>query len=495
MHLDEDICYRALRTRDVRFDGRFFTGITSTGIYCRPICPARTPRRAHCRFFACAAAAEQAGYRPCRRCRPETSPGTPAWQGTSSTVNRALQLIDEGALDEGGVEDLAARLGIGDRHLRRLFDELLGTSPLAVALSRRVHFAKRLLEETLLPAGDVALASGFHNTRRFNAAFRKCFGRTPSEVRRAAEKKASPASSGRIELRLAYRAPLAWQEMLDYFGPRAIPGVEQVRAGTYRRTVCLDDAAGLLEVASDEATGVIVLRAPVAAAPRLAEWVARVRAQFDLSADPAVIDEHLNEDPALAGTQAPPGLRVPGAFDRFELAVRAILGQQITVRGATKLSGRLVRAFGRPFEDLENGERAQEENAGPCWLFPRAADLARASASKMAEIGMPTARAATIHRLSCAVAAGETVLEPAADLDEAVRRLVAIDGIGEWTAHYVAMRALREPDAFPSGDLGLRRALAAGAKPLSARALSARAEAWRPWRAYAAVRLWYSLSR
>ena len=486
MRFDSETCYRALRTRDRRFDGRFFTGVTSTGVYCRPVCPARTPRRDNCIFFPHAAAAEEAGFRPCLRCRPETSPGTPAWDGASSVVSRALRLIDGGALDGRGVDELAARLGIGDRHLRRLFVEHLGTSPLAVAMTRRVHFAKRLLEETHLPVSQVALSAGFHNSRRFNDAFRRCFDRTPREVRRATREVRLPAAvadGGTVNLRLAYRPPLAWDAMLAYLGPRAIPGVEQVTGKVYRRTVALDGVEGTLSIFPASTGETLVLQTPVAAAPRLFEVVERVRMLLDLTADPRVIEEQLADDPDLARLDVPAGLRVPGAWDRFELAIRAILGQQVTVKGATSLAGRLVQRLGRPMS-------CEPEVDGPAWIFPGPEQVARASVEEIASIGVPSARAGAIRGLARAVADGSDVLEPAAELEQAISRLVALDGIGEWTAHYIAMRALREPDAFPSGDLGLRRALAAGGKPMTPRALERRSEVWKPWRAYAAVRLW-----
>jgi AraC family transcriptional regulator of adaptative response / DNA-3-methyladenine glycosylase II len=481
MNLDPESCYRALRTRDQRFDGRFFTGITSTGVYCRPVCPARTPKRDNCRFFPHATSAEEAGFRPCLRCRPETSPGTPAWQGASATVSRALRLIDDGALDHGGVDDLAERLGIGARHLRRLFDEHIGAGPLAVAMTRRVHFAKRLLEETDLSILQVAHTTGFNNARRFNAAFRNRFDRPPSVVRRAAT---HASNGGAISLRMSFRPPLAWGTLLRYLSPRLIPGVEEVLGESYRRTIVLAGLEGVLEVHPDSAGKNLVLEVPVAAAPHLLEIVERVRRFLDLTADPEVIEEQLNNDPVLAALSVPRGLRVPGAWDNFELAIRTILGQQVTVKSATTLSGRLVQAFGRKFDEPGN----------LCWIFPTPEKVADASTKKIAAIGMPEARAAAIQGLARAVAEGRPVLEPAADLEEAVSRLTALAGIGEWSANYIAMRALREPDAFPSGDLGLRRALAADARPMTATALARQAEVWRPWRAYAAIRLWTALT-
>lgn len=478
MNLDRDICYRALQARDARFDGRFFTGVTSTGVYCRSVCPARTPHQRNCAFFACAAAAEAAGFRPCLRCRPETGPGTPAWQGTSATVTRALRLIDAGALDDGNLEDLAARLGVGTRHLRRLFTAQLGVSPRAVALTRRVHLARQLLAQTTLPVEAIALAVGFASSRRLRAAFATRCGHSPLDVRRVP---AALAANGEIVLRLGYRPPLAWDALLAYLAPRAIPGVERIEAGRYRRTVRVDDATGVLEVAHDAAHHRLILHVPTSLAPHVAHLVARARALFDLDADPGVLAAHLDADPLLTGR--PAGLRVPGAWDPFELAVRAILGQQITVAAATRLAGRLVRAFGEP---LATADTTLDR------IFPAAAHLARTGAAQIAAIGMPVARGEAIRNFAAAVAGDGSFLAPATDLATAVARLTALPGCGPWTAHYVALRGLREPDAFPAGDLHLRRALAAGGAPLTPAAALARAEAWRPFRGYAALRLWTS---
>ncbi len=509
MALDQDICYRALSSRDRRFDGRFFTGVSSTGVYCRPVCPARTPKRRNCTFFPSAAAAEEAGYRPCLRCRPETSPGTPAWLGSSATVSRALRLIGEGALDHAGVEELAARLGVGSRHLRRLFDRELGASPLAVAQTRRVHFAKQLLDETFLPMGHVALAAGFPNVRRFNAAMRKSYGRSPTELRRRAgtgpaQISSGPGSTGSFPLRLAYRPPYDWEALVSFLAPRAIPGVEQFDEGVYRRTVTFGSAAGIIEVRPVPAASCFELRAPVVFSSVLLPITERVRELFDLGADLEPITRQLSADPQLAPcVRARPGLRLPGAWDRFELAIRAILGQQVSVKGATTLAGRIVRAFGEPLvgdpRDPEERTRSsrfdlrsEKKSSGEgrlTHLFPTPEALAEAD---LAAVGLPRSRAETIRRLAMAVREGELELEFAAGLEEAVQRLIAVPGIGAWTAQYIAMRALREPDAFPASDLGLLRAVGSGSEPMTPRALTGRAEAWRPWRAYAAMHIWMS---
>lgn len=450
--------------------------MSSTGVYCRPICPARTPKAANCTFFVQAAAAEAAGYRPCRRCRPECAPGTPAWEGTSVTVARALRLIDEGVLDEHGVEALAARLGVGDRHLRRLFREQVGVPPAAIASTRRVHFAKRLIEDTDLPMGRIALAAGYHNVRRFNAAVRTSFQRTPSEIRR--RRGAGRGRGEEVTVRVPYRAPFDWATMLRWLSPRAIPGVEEVGEGTYRRTV---EAAGVRGVIQAEPgdEGVLVLRVPGALSASLAVLVRRLRRLFDLDTDARRITAQLGGDLRLeAAARRHPGVRVPGCWRRFEVAVRIIVGQQVTIAAATRQIGRLVEVYGEPLE---------QPTGGLTHTFPTPATLAAADIAELAL--MPGARARTICALARAVADGSDVLEPAPDVETAVERLRALPGIGDWTAQYIAMRALAEPDAFPAGDLWIRKALAEDVRPTAA-AVRTRAELWRPWRAYAAMLLW-----
>ena len=479
MQLDPAVCYRAMRARDARFDGRFFVAVRTTGIYCRPVCPAPTPRRENCTFVPCAAAAEEAGYRACLRCRPEAAPGTPAWQGSSATVTRALRLIEAGALDDAGVDALAAKLGVGDRHLRRLFATHLGSSPHAIAATRRSHYAKQLIDQTAMPMADIAFAAGFASVRRFNDAIRGAFRRPPRALRRAAQR-GRDASDASIELRLAYRPPYAWNDLLGFLAARAIPGVECVTDGSYRRSFRQDDAIGWLEVGPVPGAHQLLVRIRAIGAPRLIDLARRLRALFDLGAAPDAIAVALRDDAALApALRTAPGIRVPGALDGFELAVRAILGQQVSVRAATTLAGRLVTQFGAKLPD--DCLSPLSEGGMPTHEFPSAEVLADAD---VASIGLPTARAAAIRALARSVAGGLR-LEPAADPDAARDALLALPGVGEWTAAYVAMRALREPDAFPSGDLGLRRALGVGAAELARRA-----EAWRPWRSYAAMLLW-----
>lgn len=480
MDLDTHASYRALCTRDARFDGRLFVGVRTTGIYCRPICPARTPRREHIVFFATAAAAQEAGFRPCLRCRPETAPDLAAWRGSSNTVARALALVELGGLDENDVETLASRVGVGERQLRRLFRQHLGASPVAVAQTRRVLLAKQLIHETRLPMSEVALASGFGSIRRFNETFQRLFHRAPGALRRAGT--LTSASEGEVTIRLRYKPPYDWAALLAFLSRRALPGVEQVTDDTYARTIGLDGAHGVIVACPGEghALKVTVRFARLAALPAI---IARLRRLFDLAADPLAIGTHLSCDPLLAPlVAARPGLRVPGAWDGFELAVRAIIGQQITVAAARALAGTLVRRCGEPLS------ADHQMTSGLTHLFPTASALARVDP---ATIPMPTARATALVSLSRAVLDNPDLFRVGRTLDQVVSDLRGLKGLGEWTAQYIAMRELREPDAFPSGDVALMRTLATlegqRRKPGE---LLARAERWRPWRAYAAQHLW-----
>lgn len=480
MDLDPDACYRAVSTRDARFDGRLFTGVLTTGIYCRPICPARTPKRGNVTFFPTAAAAQEAGFRPCLRCRPETSPDLGAWRGSSNTVSRALALIEAGAMDEADVEALAERLGVGERQLRRLFRRHLGASPVSVAQTRRVLLAKQLIHETQLSMADVALASGFGSVRRFNETFQQLFDRPPGALRRSGAAETSMAAG--VTLRLAYKPPYDWDHLIAFLAGRAIPGVEVATARRYVRTLAIGGRRGV--VAVEPAVDGTALLASVRFSDMtvLPAVIARVRRVFDLTADPLAIGEHLSADAELAPlVAARPGLRTPGAWDGFELAVRAILGQQITVGAATRLAGRIVEAYGEPLA-VDVGE------PGLTHLFPEPARLVGAD---IAAIGMPKARGHALERLAAAACADPGLFSPTGDLESQVARLKALPGIGEWTAQYIALRELREPDAFPHGDVALVRALErlSGERPDFSE-LSARAERWRPWRAYAALHLW-----
>ncbi len=479
---DREICYRALQSRDARFDGLLFVAVTSTGIYCRPICPARTPHLANCRFFGSAAAAQEAGFRPCLRCRPETAPDMASWRGTSNTVSRALALINDGALDSAGasVETLAERLGLGERQLRRLFQQHLGASPISVAQTRRVLFAKQLIHETRMPMTEIALAAGFGSVRRFNETFQELFHRPPSALRRKTS--AGSAAAG-VTLQLRYRPPYDWTSMLGYLQARAIPGVEVVENGVYLRAVEIDGFAGTVEVAhSPQRQSLrVTIRFPnVRSFPAI---VTRVRRLFDLGADIETIDAHLSSDPLLAPLVAQrPGLRAPGGWDGFELAVRAILGQQISVAAARRLAAQLVALHGTPVP------AGYVIHPGLSHVFPAAERLASAESIGLA---MPAARQSSLKALAEAAVADPHLFRPFGTIEEAIVRLRAIRGVGEWTAQYIALRAIREMDAFPASDIGLLRGAAKldGVRSTSTSLLD-RAESWRPWRAYAAQHLW-----
>jgi AraC family transcriptional regulator, regulatory protein of adaptative response / DNA-3-methyladenine glycosylase II len=484
MDMDDDACYRAIETRDYRFDGRLFVAVKTTGVYCRPFCPAPTPKRKHVRFFPSAAAAQEAGFRPCLRCRPEISPELAFWRGSSNTVSRALQLIEAGALDEADVERLAARLGVGERQLRRLFRRHLGASPISIAQTRRILLAKQLIHDTRLPMTEVAAAAGFGSTRRFNEVFQRLFGRPPKALRRAGVLDKSAGMSGAVAVKLGYRPPYDWDAILSFLRARAIPGIESVSGGRYARTIALGDGRGLLVVEPEEGS---YLKATVRFPnlKNLPAIIARVRRVFDLAADPLAIGAHLSLDPLLAPlVAARPGLRVPGAWDGFELAVRAILGQQITVTAATRLAGELV---------LSHGERIADPAAldyGLTHVFPTPRQLDGANSAAM---GIPKSRRMALSSLAAAVVADPLIFSPRRSLGEAITQLRSLAGIGEWTAQYIAMRELREPDAFPATDIGLMRAMCneRGMRP-SPGELLAHAEQWRPWRAYAALHLWTS---
>jgi AraC family transcriptional regulator of adaptative response / DNA-3-methyladenine glycosylase II len=487
--LDREVGYRAIQTRDSRFDGRLFIGVTSTGVYCRPICPARTPKIENCRFFPTAAAAQEAGFRPCLRCRPEAAPDLASWGGTSTTVSRALALIADGALDggEAHVDELAERLGLGDRQLRRLFKQHLGATPVAVAQTRRVLFAKQLLQETGMPMAEVALAAGFGSIRRFNETFHDLYGRPPSALRRKGAKEisaaATDAAGGGVTLRLRYRPPYDWPAMLAFLAARAIPGVEEVSGNRYRRTVAHDGAAGTVEVWPEPSRNHLAVTVRFPSVRALPAILSRVRRVFDVGADIETIGAHLARDPFLAPLVAKrPGLRAPGGWDGFELATRAILGQQVSVVAARRLAGRLVALAGAALPASEHPFPALTH------VFPSPADVLRAD---LAALGMPGARRAAILALAETALADPNLFRPLGTVEETVARLREIRGIGEWTAQYIALRALRETDAFPASDLGLLRGAATfpGARPTATRLL-ARAEAWRPWRAYAAQHLW-----
>lgn len=467
--MNREICRAARFSRDARFDGKFFVAVRTTGIFCRPVCPARPPKEENVDYYPSAAASLEAGYRPCLRCRPE-SWGTAAWDGTSTTVARALRLIDQGALEDSNVDGLAERLGIGSRHLRRLFLQHLGATPIAVAQAQRLLSAKKLIDETTLPLTTIAIASRYGSIRRFNAAFRAKYGRSPRELRRSSKR---PSTSGPCMLTLRYRPPYDYCALLEFVAKRAIAGVEYVHGDIYRRSFVLDGQAGWLEIQPHAAYS-MTLRVNFVGPTQLLNLVARVRRMFDLDADPLAIHASLKRDPLLARLiKARPGLRVAGAWDGFELGVRAILGQRVSVAGASTLTARLAAKFGHPLPFEVEGLRC---------TFPAAAELAAADLA----IGIPASRAEAIREFAKAVVSAALVFDGAHDAATCVNRLCSIRGLGSWTAQYIAMRALSDPDAFPAGDLALLRA--AGLKTTAE--MERHSERWRPWRAYAAMHLW-----
>lgn len=473
-----DVCYRALIARDGRFDGLFFVGVKSTRIYCRPVCTARPPRAVSCTFFPAAASAEQAGFRPCLRCRPELAPG-------DSSLERALYAhVQARSLYGEPLETVAAGAGYSPRQLRRVLLQHYGVTPVEIGQTQRLLFAKKLLQETTLPVIDVAASAGFGSLRRFNALFASRYRLSPTGLRRQSRESAV-GHGNTLSLRLAFRPPLAWDCLLNYLARRATPGVEAVSDGAYCRSVITaNGTVGWVRVTRPKTGDYLRVEAPAHLASALPDILPRVRNLFDLDANPTVIDSHLAGDPRLAPLiQAHPGLRTPGAWDPFELALRAILGQQVSVAGATTLAGRLAKRFGRPVET---------PFAGVTHLAVAPADLTAANLVDIAGIGIPASRARTIQ----ATSPGVLDLPRRSNAADAVAALRQIPGIGEWTAQYVAMRALRFPDAFPDADLGLRKALTDSqhAPYIPARAVLRLAESWRPWRAYAAIHLWQSLT-
>jgi len=494
--LDDERRYQAAVSKDPRFDGVFFTAVTSTGIYCRPSCPAITPKRANMRFYRSAAAAQEAGFRACKRCRPDASPGSPEWNIRADMVGRAMRLIADGVVDRDGVEGLARRLGYEQRQVRRLVTAELGAGPLAIARAQRAQTARILTETTALPLSEIAFAAGFASIRQFNATIREVFAVTPTELRQARGKvhktrRLLPPSDamapGLIRIRLAYRAPIDGERMLRYLGARAIPGVEEVLDGRYRRTIMLPNGPGILSLAPQP--GYVDCELQLEDLRDLTAAVQRCRRLLDLDADPEAVTGYLSSDPVIGPLAlASPGRRSPGHVDGNELALRAVLGQQVSVAAARRLGVRLAAAYGKPLSRPD----------GPLThCFPEAETLA---AADPAALPMPRSRALALTGLASALASGELVLDPGAERDRAEAVLLALPGIGPWTASYIRMRALSDPDAFLPSDVGVLDALArlgavpAGAGPSArtraARAAAALAENWRPWRSYAVHHLW-----
>ncbi|HWF59787.1 MAG TPA: AlkA N-terminal domain-containing protein [Nitrospira sp.] len=480
MMLDSVTCYRALRARDARFDGRFFVAVLSTRIYCRPVCTVKPPKFENCRFYPSAAAAEVAGYRPCLRCRPELAPGNASVDATTRVAQAAASLIEDRALDSDRLIGVASSLGITDRHLRRVFVAEFGVSPVEFAQTQRLLLAKRLLTDTSLPVTEVAFASGFGSLRRFNALFRERYRLQPGQLRRRANDKEMPVTDA-LSFELSFRPPYDWPAMRTFLGARAVAGVEIFDGLCYRRTVRVasegKDHLGWVEIGLSPKKPALHVVVSSSLARVLPPLLGRIKALMDLSCNPAEVASVLGE---LA--QRRPGMRVPGAFDGFEVAVRAIVGQQVTVVAARTIAGRLAVAIGdpiqTPFETLTT-------------VFPSAARVAGVTVGLIAGLGMPAARARTVIALARAVADGDLILTPHADLDATLERLRRLPGVGEWTAQYIAMRALAWPDAFPHTDLGVMKVL----KEKSARRVLEAGEAWRPWRAYAVMQLWHSLTK
>ncbi|MDN5864291.1 MAG: DNA-3-methyladenine glycosylase 2 [Gammaproteobacteria bacterium] len=472
MWMDHDVCCQALAAHDARFDGRFFVGVTSTGIYCRPVCRTRRVKPANCRFYPSAAAAEAQGFRPCLRCRPELAPGHASVDAPSRLAQAAANLIENGACTNSGIGALAERLGTTDRHLRRVFAAEFGVAPVAYMQTQRLLLAKRLLTDTSLPVTEVAMAAGFGSLRRFNALFRERYRLQPRGIRKTPES----AARDRLEFELAYRPPYAWTAQLAFLTVRATEGVEAATAKQYRRTVAVEHGKavhrGWIEVAHRARRHTLQVTMSGSLALVVPVVLGRVKQLFDLGCRPDEIERHLG---GMASSL--PGLRVPGAFDGFEMAVRAVLGQQITVAAARTLAGRITRAFGEPiatpFMDLTH-------------TFPTPERLAAASGDELGRLGVTRSRQRAIRGLAEGCASGKLDLIPTADVEQTLEELRSLPGIGEWTAQYIAMRALGWPDAFPHGDHAVKKALG----ETSARRVLARAESWRPWRAYATMHLW-----
>jgi len=501
--LDDEQRYQAAVSKDPRFDGVFFIAVTSTGIYCRPSCPAITPKRQNMRFYRSAAAAQDGGFRACKRCRPDASPGSPEWNIRADMVGRAMRLIADGVVDRHGVEGLADRLGYEQRQVRRLVTAELGAGPLAIARAQRAQTARILIETTALPLSDIAFAAGFASIRQFNATVHEVFALTPTQLRTARGARAlrsrrpgDPAAAsppGLIKLRLAYRAPIDLDRMFGYLAARAIPGVESAVGGRYGRTIQLPNGTGILSLGPflrSRDPGYVDCELQLEDLRDLTAAVQRCRRLLDLDADPEAVTGNLAADPVLGPlARAHPGRRSPGHVDGHELALRAVLGQQVSVAASRRLGARLVAAYGKPLSRPD----------GPLThCFPSAETLA---AADPAALPMPRSRGRALTGLATALASGELGLDPGAERDRAEAVLLALPGIGPWTASYIRMRALSDPDAFLPGDVGVLDALrrlgavpgGPGGRARASRPAAALAEGWRPWRSYAVHHLWASL--
>jgi AraC family transcriptional regulator, regulatory protein of adaptative response / DNA-3-methyladenine glycosylase II len=475
---DEDTCYRAVQSRDERFDGWFVTAVTSTGIYCRPSCPAMTPRREHVRFHPSAAAAQAAGFRACKRCRPDATPGSPEWDLRADLVGRAMRLISDGVVDREGVAGLAARLGYSERHLHRQLVAEVGAGPVAIARAQRAQTARVLLETTGLPITEVAFAAGFASVRQFNETVRTVFAVTPTQLRRS-RRGPDERVAGAIVLRLPYRAPIDLDALLRFLGARAVPGVEDWSGGVYARSMRLPRGPGIAALSA--AAGHVRCELRLADLRDLAAAVQRCRRLLDLDADPGAMQTAFGADPLLGPLVAKaPGLRVPGHVDGPEMAVRAVLGQQVSVPAAGKLAGKLTVAY---------GEQLPAPHGPITRLFPAPAAL------REAQVGMPISRIRALRAVAAALDDGLVPLHPGVDRAATERALLALPGVGPWTASYLAMRALRDPDVFLPTDVGVRHALTRAGLPADPASAAALAERWRPLRSYALLQLWHSLDR
>ena len=479
--LDFERCYRAVESRDARFDGWFITAVKTTGIYCRPSCPTPVrPKRENVSFYPTAAAAQLAGYRACKRCRPDASPGSPEWNVRGDLVGRAMRLIADGTVDRDGVAGLAHRLAVSERHLHRLLLSELGAGPLAIARAQRAQTARVLIETTDLPFTDVAFAAGFESIRQFNDTVREVFALTPTALRSAGWRRGDVAD-GALTLRLPYRPPLDWSALSSWLRVRALPGVAEVNGRVYRRTLRLPRGAAVVALEPIDTHIQCTLRLESMA--DLTSAVRQCRRLLDLDADPRSVVDVLSKDRRLSKiVKRRPGLRAPGAVDGTELAIQAILGQQVSIAAARTLASRLVTA---------NGDLIKIADASLTHLFPRADAIAEAD---LAKLGVPATRRATLRALARAVADGTLALDPGADRSETHRQLMRLPGIGEWTAGYIVMRALGDPDTFLSSDLGVKKAGARLGIGGNARAIAEHAAAWRPWRSYATHQLWATLS-
>ncbi|TWI56653.1 DNA-3-methyladenine glycosylase II [Pseudomonas duriflava] len=477
---------RARLSRDARFDGLFYTAVITTGIYCRPVCPAPAPRAENVRYYSSAAAAEAEGFRPCLRCRPELSP---ARHVEHAVLARALALIEDGVLDDASISDLAARLFIGERQLRRLFNEHLGVSPRQVQGTRRLLFAKQLLSETCIPITEIALASGFRSLRRFNSAFQAAYRLAPRQIRAGLKTADNRPTEANLTLRLTYRPPFDFQATLEFLHGHALPGVEIVTENSYSRLIGNPLQPGWLRVSPWPGEQALRLELHGATPARLLGSVQRIRRMFDLDADPQAIAAVLSCDPQLqALLTRRPGLRLASGWDGFEIAVRAVIGQQVSVAAARTMTARLVQRFGEPWPQSTH-EEACPPPEGLDRFFPTVETLANAQLEDLTALGLIRSRSATLLAVARGLRDGSVDFAVHHSLDDFSARWDALPGIGPWTAQYIALRALGHPDAFPAEDLVLQRAAGTGER-LSARALQARAEAWRPWRGYAVMQLW-----